>query len=81
MTTGASITRRTFIEQTAKAAGVVPLLAAASTAHSQEGASKAKPSATVARKLRIGVVGLGNRGSWIAGLFKQHPGYEIAALA
>jgi len=81
MTTGTSITRRTFIEQTAKATGVVPLLAAASTAHSQEGASKAKPSATVARKLRIGVVGLGNRGSWIAGLFKQHPGYEIAALA
>ncbi|MBI5821692.1 MAG: Gfo/Idh/MocA family oxidoreductase [Verrucomicrobia bacterium] len=67
-----SMSRRTFVERTAGAAAV-PLLAAASGALGQE---TAKP---VERKLRIGVVGLGSRGSWIANLFKQHPGYEIVA--
>jgi len=65
MTTDRFITRRTFIAQAAGAA-VAPLLASAS-------------DAPVGRKLRIGIVGLGSRGSWIANLFKQHPGYEIAA--
>jgi len=59
------MTRRTFIAQAAGLAAA-PLLASA---------------APVERKLRIGFVGLGRRGSWIANLFKQHPGYEIAAAA
>src|SRR5512139_1278556 len=67
-----SMTRRTFVEQTAGAAAV-SLLAAAPAA-----GADAKP-APVGRKLRIAVVGLGSRGSWIANLFKQHPGYEIVA--
>jgi predicted dehydrogenase len=33
------------------------------------------------RKIKLGVVGCGSRGSWIAGLFKQHGGYELYALA
>ena len=78
MTTDRSMTRRTFVGQTAGAA-VAPLMAAASSALAQEAGSRAASSAPVGRKLRIGVVGLGGRGSWIAGLFKQHPGYEIVA--
>ena len=78
MTTGRSLTRRTFVEQTA-AATALPLLATASTTLAQQPHSKAAPDVPVERKLRIAVVGLGGRGSWIAGLFKQHPGYEIAA--
>ena len=35
----------------------------------------------VARKIKLGIVGLGGRGSWIAGLFQQHGGYEIHAVA
>lgn len=78
MTTDRSMTRRTFVGQAAGAA-TVPLLAATANALAPEASSKAAGSGPVERKLRIGVVGLGGRGSWIANLFKQHPGYEIAA--
>lgn len=33
------------------------------------------------RKIKLGVVGCGGRGSWISGLFKQHGGYEMWAVA
>ena len=33
------------------------------------------------RKIRLGVVGCGQRGSWIAGLFQRHGGYTIHAVA
>ena len=33
------------------------------------------------RKIKLGVVGLGGRGHWIARLFKQHGGYEMHAVA
>ncbi len=78
MTTGRSLTRREFVQQTA-ATAAVPLLAAASTALAQEAGPKPAANVPVERKLRIGIVGLGSRGSWIANLFQQHPGYEIVA--
>ena len=34
-----------------------------------------------AQRVRIGVVGCGQRGSWIASLFAQHGGYEVVAVA
>jgi predicted dehydrogenase len=33
------------------------------------------------RKVKLGVVGLGGRGRWIAGLFRRHGGYEMHAVA
>ena len=78
MTTGRSMTRRGFVEKTA-AAAATGLLATASTALAAEAESKTASETPAGRKLRIGIVGLGSRGSWIANLFKQHPGYEIAA--
>ncbi len=78
MANGRSMTRRAFVEQAAGAAAV-PVLAAASGALAQEADSAAASGTKVDRKLRIGIVGLGSRGSWIAALFKQHPGYEIVA--
>ena len=33
------------------------------------------------RKIKLGVVGVGGRGRWIADLFKQHGGYELHAIA
>lgn len=33
------------------------------------------------RKIKLGVVGNGGRGAWIANLFKQHGGYEMWAVA
>ena len=41
----------------------------------------AAPSAGYKRKIKIGVVGNGERGSWIAGLFQAHGGYELHAVA
>lgn len=32
-------------------------------------------------KLKLGLIGCGGRGTWIAGLFKEHGGYEIFAAA
>jgi len=32
-------------------------------------------------KIRLGLVGCGGRGGWIAGLFRKHGGYEITAVA
>jgi predicted dehydrogenase len=34
-----------------------------------------------ARKLKLGVVGLGGRGCWIANLFRRHGGYDLWAVA
>jgi predicted dehydrogenase len=34
-----------------------------------------------AQKIRLGILGCGGRGTFLARLFKQHGGYEIAALA
>ncbi|MHC4739435.1 MAG: Gfo/Idh/MocA family protein [Planctomycetota bacterium] len=32
-------------------------------------------------KIKLGLIGCGGRGTWIAGLFAEHGGYEIAAAA
>ena len=32
-------------------------------------------------KIRLGLIGCGKRGSWLAGLFAEHGGYEIVAVA
>jgi len=42
----------------------------------------AEPDKTpVTRKIKLGLVGCGGRGSWIAKLFKEHGGYELHAVA
>lgn len=53
------------------------LSAAAILATRNGEASGAEP----ARKIRLGVVGCGGRGAWIANLFKNHGGYEMHAVA
>jgi len=32
-------------------------------------------------KIKLGLIGCGGRGTWIAGLFLKHGGYELTALA
>jgi predicted dehydrogenase len=49
-------------------------------AHAAEEQLAAPPS-EIKRKIKLGVVGNGGRGSWIAGLFKEHGGYEMHAVA
>ena len=59
--------RRDFVAAT----GAAGLMAAAGPSLAQEAAQ---------RKIRLGVIGCGGRGRWIAGLFKKHGGYEICAI-
>lgn len=33
------------------------------------------------RKIKLGLIGCGGRGAWLGGLFAQHGGYEIVAVA
>ena len=63
--------RRQFLGN-AVAAGAAVALAGAAAAESPQ-----KP----ARKIKLGLIGCGGRGSWLGGLFVQHGGYEIAAVA
>ncbi|MDD4871576.1 MAG: hypothetical protein PHR77_13550 [Kiritimatiellae bacterium] len=44
------------------------------------GAEEAKPK-EFSRKIKLGWIGCGGRGAWLAGLFKKHGGYEIHAVA
>ena len=68
-----TVTRREFI-----AAGTALLPLAALPAAGQDPA--AKPAAP-ARRIKLGLIGCGGRGAWLAGLFRQHGGYEIRAVA
>jgi len=43
--------------------------------------AQATPPPYYGRKIKIGVVGNGERGSWIAGLFLAHGGFELHSLA
>lgn len=44
-------------------------------------ASAAETRETPGRIIKLGLIGCGGRGSWLAGLFKQHGGFEIHATA
>jgi myo-inositol 2-dehydrogenase/D-chiro-inositol 1-dehydrogenase len=68
----ASWNRREFLGRSAAAASVSLLAAGAA------GAEEPKPEG---RKIKLGWVGGGGRGLWLAKLFKQHGGYEFAAVA
>jgi predicted dehydrogenase len=65
------LSRRTFV---AAAAGA-PLLAALPALAAES------PAPEIKRKIRLGLIGSGGRGSWIAKLFAKHGGYEMWALA
>ena len=76
------ISRRSLLQS---AAATIPLLATGAS-FAAEHSAETKPSGKQEpsppdRKIKLGVVGNGGRGSWISGLFKQHGGYEIHAVA
>ena len=65
--------RRQFLGQTIAAVSTAPLLGAVT------GLASDKPGPK--RKIKLGLVGCGGRGSWIANLFREHGGYEFHAVA
>ena len=69
------INRRQFLRGSMAVAAMTPIIGAAMT----QAAELDGPKNT--RKVKLGVVGCGGRGAWIAGLFKKHGGYEMHAVA
>lgn len=67
-----NISRRDFIATTTAASTIATLAATA-----QNTAPAAPPAGP---KIKLGLIGCGGRGVWIAGLFKAHGGYEIHAV-
>ena len=73
-----NLNRRRFLANTLLAGAsaslaVSPSLSAESNVNKAAGAPE--------RKIKLGLIGCGGRGSWIAGLFKKHGGFEIHAVA
>ncbi len=68
-----SLSRRGFV------GGAV--VTAAAWAAPNASLAPAAESDAAARKIKLGVVGCGGRGAWIANLFRQHGGYEMHACA
>ncbi len=65
--------RREFLGGTA--------MLAASAAVGKVAVGRAAEAETPQRKIKLGVVGCGGRGAWIAKLFRDHGGYEMHAVA
>ena len=78
MNPSSDISRRRFL---GTALASTAIASVAQSLHSQ--AAEEPPPAPVNfdRKIKLGLIGCGGRGSWLGGLFKQHGGYEIHATA
>jgi len=73
-----AVSRRRFLGNVATTAASASILAAGTSVAAAQTAAPAKPTQ---RKIKVGCIGCGGRGAWIAGLFKQHGGFEVVALA
>jgi predicted dehydrogenase len=81
MNTRPNYSRRGFLGTTIAGAAAASMFSAMETGEGQDAAPAGAPSVEIARKIKLGVVGLGGRGAWITDLFRQHGGYEIHAIA
>lgn len=71
-----TVSRRDFL---ATGAALLPV-AALSTRAAETNAVPVKPP-EITRKIKLGLIGCGGRGTWLAGLFLQHGGYVLHAVA
>lgn len=76
--TRTGITRRRFLGGTALASAA---LASPGLVQSLAADTNGTPPTTFERKIKLGVIGCGSRGKWIAKLFAGHGGYVIHAVA
>jgi len=79
---GPRLDRRGFLRRAAAVTAAAPFLQQfrARAAESAAGSAPSAPGIS-GRKIKLGVVGCGKRGGWIAKLFQQHGGYELWAVA
>ena len=73
-----ALTRRRFLGNMAATTASASLLGAGVGMAAEQPAAAPKP---LGRKIKLGWLGCGGRGAWLAGLFKKHGGYEIHAVA
>lgn len=74
------LTRRHFLNRTLAVTAAASSLQTLSAWAAETPAPAAAPR-EFKRKIKLGIIGCGGRGSWIGGLFKKHGGYEIQAVA
>lgn len=74
-----ALTRRVFVRSSLAAAGLS--LVEASTGLAREAAAAETSPARGGRRIKLGVVGCGGRGNWLAKLFQNHGGYDLFAVA
>ncbi len=75
-----TISRRRFLGGTLAATAAASSFSVLRSRAAEQPAAPEKP-AEFTHKLKLGVVGCGGRGSWIAKLFQKHGGYEMFAVA
>jgi myo-inositol 2-dehydrogenase / D-chiro-inositol 1-dehydrogenase len=80
MSTG-RVSRREFLGGTLAATAGGTALLGALKARAEEAPAAERAPPPIGRRIKLGVVGLGGRGHWIARLFRDHGGYEIHAVA
>jgi myo-inositol 2-dehydrogenase / D-chiro-inositol 1-dehydrogenase len=78
--TRAALSRRTFIGGALTAAASASSLGGLSGLAAESPAGAEKP-AEITRKIKLGLVGCGGRGSWITTFFRNHGGFEFHAVA
>src|ERR1700728_2607570 len=74
-----TLNRRRFLSTTLAAAAATSLTGMTNVRAENDASAAATDS--FKRKIKLGVVGNGGRGSWIAQLFKAHGGYVMHAVA
>jgi myo-inositol 2-dehydrogenase / D-chiro-inositol 1-dehydrogenase len=79
VTDGATLTRRAFIGSSLAAAGMS--LVQSAGGRGQEAIAAETRPAEGGSRIKLGVVGCGGRGGWIAKLFQNHGGYDLFAVA
>jgi len=73
-----TVSRRRFMGSVAATAATASLAASQAATAASPGESAPKP---LPRKIKLGWIGCGNRGAWLAGQFQQHGGFAIRAIA
>ncbi len=80
LTTREKVNRRQFLGGALRVATSAASLAAFSGLAAEDPPPERKPT-EFQRKVKLGVIGNGGRGAWIARLFQKHGGYELHAVA
>lgn len=78
---GTDHSRRDFLRKTLTIAAAPALDTLVNSAAGAESPTSVTVPAKITRKFKLGIVGCGGRGSFVAKYFKEHGGYEIHAAA